>query len=90
MGQQVFHRREEEAVVSGAGQHDLPAAESFGHGVGDIGAGQVHLHDLGSPGAELFGHLVRCCAGVAVDGRTGDQDLFRLFGLVAGPGVVIS
>ena len=39
VGQQVLHRREEEAVVGSAGQHDLSAAEGFGDGIGHIGAG---------------------------------------------------
>ena len=46
VGQQILHRREEEAVIGGAGQHDLSAAEGFGDGIGHIRAGQVHLHYL--------------------------------------------
>ena len=30
VGQQVFHRREEETIIGGTGQHDLAAAESLG------------------------------------------------------------
>ena len=67
MGQQIFHRREEEAIVSGTGQHDLSAAEGFGDGIGHIGAGQVHLHYLCALCTQLFGHEVGCCTGVAVD-----------------------
>ena len=89
MGQQIFHRREEEAVVGGAGQHDLSAAEGFGDGIGHIGAGQVHLHDLCALCTQLFCHEVGCCTGVAVDGSTCHKDLFRLLGLVAGPDVVV-
>ena len=89
MGQQVLHRREEEAVIGGAGQNGLAAAEGFGDGVGDVGAGQIHLHHPGTLGAELFGQNVGGGAGVAVDGGTGDQHLLRLFGLVAGPQIVV-
>ena len=89
MGQQIFHRREEEAVVGGAGQHDLSAAEGFGDGIGHIRAGQVHLHDLCALCTQLFCHEVGCCTGVAVDGSTCHKDLFRLLGLVAGPDVVV-
>ena len=89
MGQQIFHRREEEAVVGGAGQHDLSAAEGFGDGIGHIGAGQVHLHYLCALCTQLFCHEVGCCTGVAVDGSTCHKDLFRLLGLVAGPDVVV-
>ena len=32
VGQQVLHRREEEAVVGGAGQHGLAAAEGLRDG----------------------------------------------------------
>ena len=89
MGQQVLHRREEEAVIGGAGQHGPAAAEGLGDGVGDIDPGQVDLHHLRPLGPELFGQDVGGCAGVAVDGGTGDQHLLRLFGLIAGPQIVV-
>ena len=88
VGQEGFHRREQEPVVGGAGQHHLAAAESLGHRIGDVGAGQVHLSDGRAGSPQLFGHLVGGLAGVTVDGSRSHQDRGGLLGLVAGPGVV--
>ena len=89
VGQQVLHRREEEAVVGGAGQHGLAAAEGLRDGVGDIDPGQVDLHHLRPLGPELVGQSMGGGAGVAVDGGAGHQDLLRLLSPVAGPQIIV-